>query len=384
MYSPEYGPPLTATTMYCFPRIIRGGGHLSFAGDDQGLRHERPDVVGLLPSSRNVHALQEFGIAHYVRRFSVWDLPDDFAFVQIDRGDGSVRRLDQRQSVDIQAHVLARGPLLRRLWRIGARVFARPAHDLHVSSGDAGNVVEVGNVLGCGNQADGFDAGIARVYIDDMRFRVVGTARPVGSAGSGPHGERAERPLKLAHRRRSVDRAEMIFRGDFFGALTKRRSEIDQVIDRDAVAVVSGRLRRNRLRVRIPFARHGPDFHGFFRHGPDRLPGDAIENVKEALLGGLRDGFDRLSVHGNVREDWRGRNVHVPQGVVHELEVPFPLAGFQVHANQRFAEQIVAVPVAAVEIAGGRFHRQIHEPELLVHADLRPHAGVPGVFRRAV
>src|SRR2546429_9975568 len=69
--------------------------------------------------------------------------------------------------------------------------------------------------------ADGFDAGIARVYIDDMRFRVVGTARPVGSAGSGPHGERAERPLKLAHRRRSVDRAEMIFRGDFFGALTR-------------------------------------------------------------------------------------------------------------------------------------------------------------------
>ena len=40
--------------------------------------------------------------------------------------------------------------------------------------------------------------------------------------------------------------------------------------------------------------------------------------------------------------------------------------------------------MAAVIIAGGRFHRQIDQPELFVYRDLRPNAGVAGVFRRSV
>src|SRR5438067_1019531 len=40
--------------------------------------------------------------------------------------------------------------------------------------------------------------------------------------------------------------------------------------------------------------------------------------------------------------------------------------------------------MAAVKIAGRRFYRQIHQPERFIHADLRPNAGVAGVFRRAV
>src|SRR5260370_42555158 len=39
---------------------------------------------------------------------------------------------------------------------------------------------------------------------------------------------------------------------------------------------------------------------------------------------------------------------------------------------------------AAVKIAGGRFHGQVPQAELLVHSDLRPDSGVAGVFRRTL
>src|SRR5207248_9859145 len=93
-----------------------------------------------LTGPRNVHALQEFGVAHYVGSFSMRDLPFDFAFIQINGRDGSVRRLDQWQTVDIQPHILAGRSLLGRLRRIGASVFARPVTDLDLLSRDAGAV----------------------------------------------------------------------------------------------------------------------------------------------------------------------------------------------------------------------------------------------------
>ena len=42
-------------------------------------------------------------IADAVGRFAMRDLPDDLAFVQIDRRDAAVRRLDERQPLDEQA-----------------------------------------------------------------------------------------------------------------------------------------------------------------------------------------------------------------------------------------------------------------------------------------
>src|SRR6266850_156504 len=62
--------------------------------------------------------------------------------------------------------------------------------------------------------------------------------------------------------------------------------------------------------------------------------------------------------------------------MMRELEVPLPLSGFQVDADQRFGEQIVAGPMAAVVVGRRRLDRQVHEPELLVDGDLRPDADV--------
>ena len=62
--------------------------------------------------------------------------------------------------------------------------------------------------------------------------------------------------------------------------------------------------------------------------------------------------------------------------MMHVLEVPFPLARFEIDADQRIPEQIVAGPVAAIDVLGGIFDRQIDEAEVLVDRNLRPHAGI--------
>ena len=75
---------------------------------------------------------------------------------------------------------------------------------------------------------------------------------------------------------------------------------------------------------------------------PHRLAGDAIEHVDEGLLGDLRDRLDALAVDGDVDQVGRGRQVVVPQAVMDDLEVPDPLAGRHVEADEAFAEEVVA------------------------------------------
>src|SRR5262245_3420350 len=62
--------------------------------------------------------------------------------------------------------------------------------------------------------------------------------------------------------------------------------------------------------------------------------------------------------------------------MVHVLKVPLALTRFEIDADQRISEQIVPWPMAAVDVLGGIFHRQIDESEVLVDRDLRPYAGI--------
>ena len=79
---------------------------------------------------------------------------------------------------------------------------------------------------------------------------------------------------------------------------------------------------------------------------------------------------------GDVGQNRRRRHVEVPERMVHELEVPLALAGLQIDADEALGEQVVAGPVAAVEVRRRRLDRQVDEAELLVDGDLRPDAGV--------
>jgi len=73
--------------------MIRRCGDISFARDDQRLGDQRPDVVRCLACARNVHALENRGIPHHVWSLAVRELPDKFAFIEIDGRNRSIRRL---------------------------------------------------------------------------------------------------------------------------------------------------------------------------------------------------------------------------------------------------------------------------------------------------
>src|ERR1700736_1991437 len=63
--------------------------------------------------------------------------------------------------------------------------------------------------------------------------------------------------------------------------------------------------------------------------------------------------------------------------MVHELEVPLPQPGLEIDADEGVAKQIVPRPRSAVEVRRGILDRQVDQAEILIHRDLRPHAGVP-------
>ena len=185
-----------------------------------------------------------------------------------------------------------------------------------------------------------------------MHLRIVRPAWPVGAAGGGPERERAELAVALAHDGWRIDGAQVEFRGNGLRTLAKRGREIDQIVDGDTVAAVSRRLRGNRLRRGIPLPRHVADFDGPLWDGPNGFSCYPIKSIEEALLAGLRHGLHWLTINCDVGKNGRGGDVHVPQWVVHQLEVPLAFAGFQIHADEAFTKEIVSRPVSAVEIAG--------------------------------
>ena len=118
--------------------------------------------------------------------------------------------------------------------------------------------------------------------------------------------------------------------------LSNLRREIDQVVKRHALVVKRGRLRRKRLCRRRYVARDvGLLRDGPFLDRPDRLAGDAVEGIDEALLADLGNGLDVTPVDRDVHQIWMGREVVVPEPVVNSLEVPQALAGLDVDGNQR-------------------------------------------------
>src|SRR5688572_19713178 len=114
-----------------------------------------------------------------------------------------------------------------------------------------------------------------------------------------------------------------------------------------ALALERRRLGDERLRWRIPLARHFAflDRPPFDR--PHRPAVGAIEHIEPALLGRLADRLDGLTVDDEIHEDWRARNVVIPDAVVHELVMPLALTGLDIEREQRLGEQI---DVGALEL----------------------------------
>src|SRR5262245_54300780 len=62
--------------------------------------------------------------------------------------------------------------------------------------------------------------------------------------------------------------------------------------------------------------------------------------------------------------------------MVHDLEVPLALSGLEIKAHEAVAKQVVPGTLTAVLIGGRVLDRQIDQPQLLIHRDLRPDASV--------
>src|SRR5215831_9831843 len=84
---------------------------------------------------------------------------------------------------------------------------------------------------------------------------------------------------------------------------------------------------------------------------PYRLTCHAIEHKGKALFGHLYDRLDRFAVDSYIGQDWRGRQIVVPEIVMHELIVPDTFARFRLEAHKTVAEEIVAKPVASIHVA---------------------------------
>ena len=83
---------------------------------------------------------------------------------------------------------------------------------------------------------------------------------------------------------------------------------------------------------------HGPLFDG-----PERLAGDAVEDIQEAELGGLRDHVHRLAVVAYGEQLGAGGEVVIPEIVVDGLKMPEAFAGARIEREKAVAEEIGAV-----------------------------------------
>src|SRR5262249_50233792 len=145
--------------------------------------------------------------------------------------------------------------------------------------------------------------------------------------------------------------SKLVERRDLRAFSLELRREVDQIVERDALSIVSGRFGRKWLGGGVPLARDLTLRNRSLLNRPYRGAVRAIEDVEPSLLRRLDDGFDPAAVPRDVRENGCARDVHVPDSVVYELVIPLVLAGLQVDRDKRFAEQALPWAVTAVIVA---------------------------------
>ena len=178
-------------------------------------------------------------------------------------------------------------------------------------------------------------------------------ARPAGGAGAEDgallrSGTGVEQDRRREHRPPDVLVEDL----DRLGAELWR--EVDEVLHPYSLQLERRRLRGERLGRRKLLARHVRLRHGPLLDRPYRLARRAVENVGEGLLARLGHRLDCPPVDGDVDQHGRRREVVVPDAVVDGLEVPHPLAGPRIDADEALGEEVVAGPVPAVVVVGRR------------------------------
>src|ERR1022692_3654312 len=310
---------------------------------------------------------------------AIGDHPDVIAAIQVDGGNPSPWRLDQRQP--LWPYVRTRGTFAdAESGHSAGRIAGLTGR---ASAATPGYIAHIGSLGICHGECQIVGIGHRR-NVEYAGFGIQCTSRPVSTARVIRKDQRAQFAVGIAHTRRQIERPGLILRGDFDGFRSQLRREIDQVAGGDALPVERRGPGGKWLGWGGSFAGHAGLGHRPLLDGPHRLAGDAVENECESLFCDLCDGLDPFSAHRNVGENWSRREVPVPKVVVNGLEVPNALPGPRVQTNQAVGKEIVAQPVCAVEIAGGHFHRDVHVAEFFITTERTPGAGVSGILPRVL
>ena len=158
----------------------------------------------------------------------------------------------------------------------------------------------------------------------------------------------------------------------------------DEIVPRHAHPGERTGLLGDRLRRRIPLARHVGLCLRTFVDAVDRRAVLAIQDEHERRFPDLRERRNRLAVLPDVDQAWRGREVVVPDLVADVLEVPLQRARLRVEGHRRVAEEVVAGPIAAVVVHARTADRHVDDSALLIDGQRERPDVVAGAILPAV
>ena len=100
-----------------------------------------------------------------------------------------------------------------------------------------------------------------------------------------------------------------------------------------------------------------------------------MKDEEQGHLRLLHDGRDHLSVAPDLDERGRGRQVIVPNVVMHELPRPLHPAGQRIEGDERIAVQVGAVRGAAPVVIADLLDRNEERPSFLIDGEVAPESG---------
>src|SRR5207249_1451880 len=144
-------------------------------------------------------------------------------------------------------------------------------------------------------------------------------------------------------------------------------------------------LGRDRLRGPDLVVRQATLGNRLLLHRPNRLSGGPVEDEDVALLGDLYHSVDGSASVADRDQGRLSGHVVIPHIVMHNLEVPHPLAGARVQRQHAVGEQVGALAVACPEVERGRAQAGVDDAALGIdtHASpavraTRDFPGIPG------
>jgi hypothetical protein len=139
-----------------------------------------------------------------------------------------------------------------------------------------------------------------------------------------------------------------------------------------------GLRRRSELTCHIAF-RNSALFDGY-----QRQAGLAIEDEEMTSLRGHAQRCDGPAILVPAEEDWRRRDIVVPEVVVDRLKMPDAYPGIRPQCHDRVGEQVIAQSLTAKVVVARAAGRDDHEVPRRVGNDQRPGVGTARACRAVV